>query len=120
MIRYQSADDFNTFCQATARLYIDLSGSYGIGSDQQSTIVNSVSTISSMQRLLGATSTTKCRTGTTNANCPNINIVLGQISTSLSTLTSKISVLNGVSTISTLKGIVWSRRDEFQCYNFGA
>jgi len=120
MIRYQSADDFRTFCDATARLFVDLSGAYGINSDITSTTVNSVSTMSSMQQLLGATSTLKCATGKiTSGNCVNINIVLGQVSASISTLKSEIGVLNGISTISSLKGTVFARRKEFQCFNFG-
>ena len=120
MIRYQSADDFNTFCDATARLFVDLSGAYGINSDITSTTVNTVSTMSSMQQLLGATSTLKCATGNiTSGNCVNINIVLGQVSASISTLRSEIGVLNTISTISSLKGTVFARRKEFQCFNFG-
>ena len=118
-LRYQMVDDLNTLCETTARLYIDLSGAYGIQLEEQNRYISTISTMSSMSALLQSTNTSKCKPGSTNANCPAISRSISTVQSSIGVLENKLQVLQSISTVSTLQGITWLRRNEFQCYNYG-
>jgi hypothetical protein len=118
-LRYQMVDDLNTLCEKTARLYIDLSGAYGIQLEEQNRYISTISTMSSMVGVLQSTNTTKCKAGSTNPNCPVISRSISTVQSSIKVLETKLQVLQSISTVSTLQGITWLRRNEFQCYNYG-